>query len=149
MNDVNYWISNTAYQDKKKARSTNNFFEGCSPQLVVDGKWGPKTTECWLKMRYTDITHPIPTPNLNCKPKCIAIKQDGERCTRSCKKNSVYCGKHIKLDKQQNKDEILTWEEYIEGNKYLVDSENYVYIKNGEGAEIVGKKNKNKIVNIV
>ena len=54
LNDVNYWISNKAYQDKKKARSTNNFFEGCSPQLVVDGKWGPNTTACWLKMRYTD-----------------------------------------------------------------------------------------------
>ena len=102
-----------------------------------------------LKMRYTDLSHPIPMPNLNCKPKCIAIKQDGERCTRSCKKNSVYCGKHIKLDKRHNKDEILTWEEYIDGDKYLIDSENYIYIKNGDGAEVVGKKVKNKIVNIV
>ena len=87
-----------------------------------------------LNVRYKDLLYPIPMPDLNCKPKCIAIKQDGERCTRSCKKNSLYCGKHIKLDKQHNKDEVLTWEEYIQDDKYLIDSENYVYIKNDRRA---------------
>ena len=49
LNDRSYWVDNTAKQKKLKARGA--FFEGCSPQLAVDGKWGNNTTGCWLQMR--------------------------------------------------------------------------------------------------
>ena len=53
LNDTSYWVNNKKYQDNNAKRTPPHFFEGCSPKLVVDGKWGNNTTGCWLKMRYT------------------------------------------------------------------------------------------------
>ena len=83
---------------------------------------------------------------------CKARKQDGQRCTRRCKDESLFCGKHIKNQKfgcvqdTTNTDTVTTDELYYNDTKYLIDDDNIVYqeklINGEENYEIVGKRTK-------
>ena len=80
---------------------------------------------------------------------CRARKQDGLRCTRRCKDESDFCGKHIKQQKYGcvqdsiKPDLINTTELYYNDTKYLIDDDNIIYQQQDEQYEIVGKRMKN------
>ncbi len=80
---------------------------------------------------------------------CRARKQDGLRCTRRCKENFNFCGKHIKNQKygciQEIKDNHIELDKFIDKqNNYFVDIENIVYSYLGDDKyKIIGKKRKN------
>uniref|UniRef100_A0A6C0B5U8 Uncharacterized protein n=1 Tax=viral metagenome TaxID=1070528 RepID=A0A6C0B5U8_9ZZZZ len=100
------------------------------------------------------------------KKQCMAKKADGNQCTRRRKVKDVdgtiispaieYCGKHIKSikygridDEERFKDTdkyIKTRRENIEGEYYLVDSENRVYSYNKEHPLLLGKKIGDKLI---
>ena len=79
---------------------------------------------------------------------CRARKQDGQRCTRRCKDESDFCGKHIKNQKygcvqDSVKNDIISVDEiYYNDTKYLVDEDSIVYIQKDDQYEIVGKQMK-------
>ena len=86
---------------------------------------------------------------------CRARKQDGQRCTRRCKEESDFCGKHIKQQKYGcvqdtvKTDIINTSELYYNDIKYLVDDENIVYSEVADNYEIVGKRMKSGKINFL
>jgi len=98
---------------------------------------------------------------------CLARKQDGLRCTRRRKKDSItacileFCGKHqsgqipfgrvddLKLENNYFKTkktdkQVKVLKQLINGKEYYIDSNNIVY--NLEGTKIIGKKHKNTIL---
>ena len=86
------------------------------------------------------------SPSTSC---CRARKQDGNRCTRKSKPNSIFCGKHI----TNRKYGCINNETYIElkyfnhgDSSYYTDEYNIVYKKlNDNKYEIVGIKLSNDI----
>ena len=93
--------------------------------------------------------------NNNNNNKCLARKQDGLQCTRNKKPNEDYCGKHIHNrkfgridDNNHNIDDNLlkTTIENLNGENYLVDSDNYVYTNNIENPTLIGKKENNNLI---
>ena len=77
---------------------------------------------------------------------CRARKQDGLRCTRRCKDETDFCGKHIKNQKygcvqDMVKTDIITANQlYYNDITYLIDDDNIIYSQNDGQYEIVGKR---------
>ena len=73
---------------------------------------------------------------------CRARKQDGLRCTRRSKPNSIFCGKHILNRKYGciNNEQFIELKYFSnEDDTYLTDDYNIVYKKiDNEKYEIVG-----------
>ena len=85
------------------------------------------------------------TKNLkNIKGLCIALKQDGEQCTRRSKINSVFCGKHIVNQKCGciNNEIIIELSTININNKLLyIDNNKIIYNKNNDNTyTIIGKQ---------
>jgi hypothetical protein len=129
----------TSIAEKYSIDQEQLFDSYLDPSLETDGKNKKKKTK--KKDETTSV--------------CLARKADGVQCTRHKKDNSDYCGKHsislkfgriddldveeddprVAIDKEKF---IMTWNESIDGQNYLVDSNNVVYSLDHK---IIGKKN--------
>ena len=92
----------------------------------------------------------LPPKELQCKGR----KNDFTQCTRKKRPGEDYCASHLKNLKYgsvdgDNDDYIEMTEEVIEGNTYLVDSENKVYTNNISSPEWIATKSEDGTLNYI